>query len=162
MVTFAVARGGPAGPTAGSSFHPAFDELTPFPQRGLTIEGRVASAVTDPGALCRLGFRKLRFYPIINKENVAGIAIAGKGVEEDVTCSAMAEPQKSHGGVRGQVHSRPNRTGGKGLTTTAVNQTNLIIVARHGCQLAAHSLQSEEEYAIHERDSNTGSEAARL
>jgi|SRR6516164_8817870 len=66
MVTFAVARGGPAEPTAGSSFHPAFDKATPFPDKGLTIDGRVAPAVTILARYAGWGYRKPRFYGIID------------------------------------------------------------------------------------------------
>ena len=68
MVTFAVARGGPAEPTAGSSFHPAFDKATPFPDKGLTIDGRVAPAVTILARYAGWGYRKPRFYGIIDSE----------------------------------------------------------------------------------------------
>src|SRR6516164_238246 len=67
MVTFAVARGGPAEPTAGSSFHPAFDKATPFPDKGLTIDGRVAPAVTILARYAGWGYRKPRFYGIIDR-----------------------------------------------------------------------------------------------
>src|SRR5262249_2221738 len=56
----------------------------------------------------------------------------------------------------------PNLVGGKGLSAQGVNQTKLIIVARHGRQLSAHGLQGEEESAIHDRDSNIGSGSAFL
>ena len=68
MVTFAVARGGPAEPTAGSSFHPAFDKATPFPDKGLTIDGRVAPAVTILARYAGWGYRKPRFHGIIDTE----------------------------------------------------------------------------------------------
>src|SRR6516164_5519395 len=62
----------------------------------------------------------------------------------------------------GELNSGPNAVSGKGLAAAAVNQTNLVIVARHGRQLPAHSLQGEEESAIHDRDSSIGSGPAPL
>jgi hypothetical protein len=43
-----------------------------------------------------------------------------------------------------------------------MNQANLVVVARHGRQLAAHGLQGEEESETHDRDSRIGSGTAPL
>ena len=51
-----------------------------------------------------------------------------------------------------ELHGGPNLFSRKRRTVAAMNQPNLIIVARHGGQLSTHGLQ--EESAIHDRDSN--------
>ena len=91
------------------------------------------------------------------EENVAGVAVAGEGVKEDIVSLAIAQPQEGDRGAMGELNSGPNAVSGKGLAAAAVNQTNLVIVAGHGRQLPAHGLQGEEESAIHDRDSNIGS-----
>jgi len=96
------------------------------------------------------------------EENVAGVAIPGKGVKEDVVSFAIAQPQECHPRGTCELLGGPNLVGGKGLSAQGVNQTKLIIVARHGRQLSAHGLQGEEESAIHDRDSNIGSGSAFL
>jgi hypothetical protein len=96
------------------------------------------------------------------EENVAGIAVTSKGVEEDIISFAIAEPQEGHRGTPRELHGRPNPISWKGPAAAAVNQTNLVIVARHGRQLPTHGSQSEEESAIHDRNSNIGSGTARL
>src|SRR6516225_3994348 len=57
---------GPCRVTAGSSFHPAFDKATPFPDKGLTIDGRVSPAVTILACYAGWGYRKPRFHGIID------------------------------------------------------------------------------------------------
>jgi hypothetical protein len=83
-------------------------------------------------------------------------------VKENIVSFAIAEPQEGDGSAAGELCHRPNPISGKGLAAAAVNQKNLVIVARHGRQLPAHCLQREEESAIHDRDSNIGSGTARL
>src|SRR6516165_4407988 len=87
MVTFAVARGGPAEPTAGSSFHPAFDKATPFPDKGLTIDGRVAPAVTILARYAGWGYRKPRFYGIIDT-SLARFSASSRSARKSTTYSA--------------------------------------------------------------------------
>src|SRR5216684_5043795 len=55
---------------------------------------------------------------------------------------------------RKKLHGGPNLVSRKRRTVAAMNQPNLIIVARHGGQLSTHGLQGDEESAIHDRDSN--------
>jgi hypothetical protein len=68
------------------------------------------------------------------EEDVAGIAITGKGVKEDVESFAIAQPQEGHRGSTGELKGGPNPVTGKRLAAGAVNQANLVIVARHGPQ----------------------------
>jgi len=75
---------------------------------------------------------------------------------------AIAQPQKSDHGVACEPDRGEYPLTGERLSAAAVNQANLVIVARHGRQLPAHGPQGEEESAIHDRDSSTGSGAARL
>jgi len=53
-----------------------------------------------------------------------------------------------------ELHGGPNLFSRKRRTVAAMNQPNLIIVARHGGQLSTHGLQGDEESAVHDRDSN--------
>jgi hypothetical protein len=95
-------------------------------------------------------------------KSTAGIAVDGNGMKEDVVTFAIAQAQECHRGSTGESHRGPNPVSGKGLAAAAVDQTNLIIVARHGHQLPAHGLQGEEESAIHDGDSNIGSRTVLL
>jgi len=108
------------------------------------------------------GFDDLVSGTIQIDENIAGIAGAGERVKEDVVTFAIAQAQEGHHGTTGELYRGPNPVAGKGLAGAAVNQPNLIVVARHSRQLAAHGLQGEEESAIHDRDSSIGSGTARL
>jgi hypothetical protein len=103
------------------------------------------------------GFDDLVIGTIQVEENIAGVAVAGKRVKEDVVTFAIAAAQKGHQGTTGELHRGPDPVAGKGLPAAAVNQPDLIVVARHGRHLAAHGLQGEEESAIHDRDTNIGS-----
>ena len=95
-------------------------------------------------------------------ENIAGVAVARKGVNQDVVALAIAEPQKSDHGVAGELHGGEHPFSREGLPRAAMNESDLIIIARHRRQLSAHGLQREEESAIHDRDSNIDSGTARL
>ena len=108
------------------------------------------------------GFDDLVSGTIQIEENIAGIPGTGERVKEDVVTFAIAQAQEGHDGTTGELHRGPNPFASKGPAGAAVNQPNLIIVARHSRQLAAHGLQGEEESAIHDRDSNIGSGSARL
>src|SRR6266849_3577601 len=97
------------------------------------------------------------------EQNVAGVEAPLPGVEERVVSFAIAQPQKAnHGATRelqGGTHLLLSR---KGPSAAAVNQTNLIIIARHGGQLSAHGLQGNKESAIHDRDCNIRSGSSPL
>jgi len=90
-------------------------------------------------------------------QNVTSVPVAFKGVEEHVVSFAITQPQKSNHGVARQLRGGPNKLSRKRPSAAAMNQTHLIIIARHGGQLSAHGLQRDEESAIHDRDSNIGS-----
>lgn len=89
-------------------------------------------------------------------ENVASVAVACEGVEEDVVSFAIAQSEEGHGGAACQLNCGPNAIARKWFAAVAMNQTELIIVARHGRQLSAHGIEGNEESAIHDRDSNIG------
>jgi hypothetical protein len=92
--------------------------------------------------------------PIQVHQNVAGVSIAGIGLEEYVISLAIAQTQKSDHGPPRELHGAPNVFSGKGPAARAMNQPNPIQVAGHGGQLSAQGLHSEEETPIHGRDSN--------
>ena len=102
------------------------------------------------------GFDDLVSGTIQIDENVAGIAGAGERVKEDVVTFAIAQAQECDCSATGELYRGPDPVARPGLAGAAVNPPNLIVVARHGRQLAAHSLQGEEESPIHDRDSNIG------
>ena len=87
-------------------------------------------------------------------QNVAGVEVPFPGVEEHVVSFAIAQPQKPNQGATRELQGRPHLLARKGFSAAAVNQTNLIIIARHGGQLSAHGLQGNKESAIHDRDYN--------
>src|SRR6516164_8708868 len=123
---------------------------------GLQMAGAGAQHDTRLMPVGAHGVHDLVIGAVQIEEHVAGIAVARKGMKEDVVSLAITESQECHCGAPGELHRGPNPLSGKGLAAAAVNQTNLVIVARHGRQLPAHSLQGEEESAIHDRDSNIG------
>jgi hypothetical protein len=57
--------------------------------------------------------------------------------------------------------SGANPVARKGLAGAAMNQPNLIVVAKHSRQLATDGLQGEEESATRYRESNISSGTAR-
>jgi hypothetical protein len=90
-------------------------------------------------------------------KDIAGVARSLEGMEEDVISLAIAQSQKSEQGAGCELDSRPNAVSGKWFAAVAVNQTNLIIIARHGGELTTDGLPGDEESAIHDRHSNIGS-----
>src|SRR5215831_11829265 len=91
------------------------------------------------------------------EEDIASVAVTGEGVKEDVVTFAIAKSEKRDHSAACELRRGPDLVGGKWFTSQGVNQTNLIIIARHGGEMSAHGLQGEEESAIHDRDSNIGS-----
>jgi len=95
-------------------------------------------------------------------QNVAGVEAPFPGVEKHIVPFAIAQPQKSNHGSTQELHGGPHMLSRKRPSAGAVNQTNLIIIARHGGQLSAHSLQGDKESAIHDRDCNIPFESPHL
>ncbi len=90
-------------------------------------------------------------------QDVSGVSSSGEGPEEDVIALAITQPEKAEQGAVCELESGPNLRSRKGPASAAMNQTKLIIIARHGRQLSAHGLQGDKESAIHARDSIIGS-----
>ena len=95
-------------------------------------------------------------------KNVAGVAIPVEGLDEHVVSFAIPQAQKSNHAATRELHGGPNLVSRKRRSVAAMNQPNLIIVARHGGQLSTHGMQRDEESAIHDRDSNIHSRSRPL
>ena len=89
-------------------------------------------------------------------QDIASVSISCERAEEDVVAFAIAQPQKSEHTAMCELEGGPNVLTRERPSRAAMNQTKLIIVAGHGHHLPAHSLQSDEESAIHDRDSSIG------
>jgi hypothetical protein len=96
----------------------------------------VAHALQNPGR-CAIEIQ----------QNVAGILAVGVGMDVDVAAFAVADAQETYGGGMEQLGGAPQPFSGKGPTGPVVNQAHQVQVVRHGCQLAADGLYSEQESA---------------
>src|SRR5207245_1382238 len=79
------------------------------------------------------------------EQDIAGIPVVGIGVDVNVAAFAVADAQEAYGGGMEQLGGVPQSLSWKGPAGAVVDQTHQVQVVRHGRQLAADSLHSEDE-----------------
>ena len=99
--------------------------------------------------------RRIRMIQI--DENIAGVLVAGVGLNIDVTTLAVASAQKADRSGAGQLGCGPEPFAGKRPTSLVVNQTDQVELVGHCRQLPANGLPSEKETAVfHDRNFAVG------
>ena len=90
-------------------------------------------------------------------QNIAGVLVAGVGVNVNVTPLAIARAEKADGSGAHQLGGRPESFAGKWAARQVVNQTDQIEFVGHGGQLSANGLPGEKETAVfHDRNFAAG------
>ena len=90
-------------------------------------------------------------------QNIAGVLVAGVGVNVYVTPFAVASTKKAEGRGANQLSCRPESFSGKRAASPVVNQTDQIEVAGHGGRLSTNGLPGEKQTAVfHDRNFAVG------
>ena len=104
-------------------------------------------------SICEHAVQDHRIGAIQVDQNIAGILVAGVGVNVYVTPLAVASTKKAEGRGAHQLSGRPESFSGKGAASPVVNQTDQIEIVRHGGQLSTNGLPGEKETAVfHDRN----------
>jgi len=108
-------------------------------------------------SICAHAVQDHRIGAIQVDQNIAGILVAGVGVNVDVTALAVASTKKAEGRSAHQLSCRPESFSGKGAAGPVVNQTDQIEIVGHGGQLSTNGLPGEKETAVfHDRNFAVG------
>jgi len=108
---------------------------------GLQHNARMRSVITHPAE--NVGFSAVEI-----EQNVAGVAVVGVGLDEDVAALAVAHAEESYGRWIDQLGSRPQPLAGKRSARVIVNQTDQVQIVRHPRKLPTDRLRREHSSAI--------------
>ena len=112
---------------------------------GLQHHTRMMPLSAHGGNHCGLGLIQV-------DEDIAGVLVAGVGLQINIAAFAVAHAQEAGGGGVAQLFRRPQPFARKSLAGLMVNQTNQVELARHGGELPANGLQGKKETAVvHDR-----------